>query len=260
MREADARVAVAEICRRMYVRGLIAAADGNVSVRLGKTRMLVTPSGLSKGFLKPADMIVTDMAGRKVSGSGRPTAEIRMHVLVYAERPEVQAVVHGHPPTATALALAGESLERCVLPESCLVLGAVPTASYATPFTAEVAATLQTLVKFSNAIVMDRHGALALGRSLEEAYNRLETLEHSARITHAAQQLRPVAPLSPEQVEKLRGLAQSLGLPGPPRDCGACGVCDACPSGRGPTPGAPRDPGAGRAAGAPAARRRGRRG
>ena len=242
MRESEARVAVAEICRRMYARGLIAAADGNVSVRLGQGRLLVTPSGLSKGFLRPCDMIVTDLAGRprpsaprRASGAGRlvavsnaarPSAEIRMHVLVFAERPDVTAVVHAHPPIATALALAGVSLEQCVLPEPCLVLGAVPTAPYATPFSADVAASIRPLVRRSSAIILNRHGALTLGRTLEEAYNRLETLEHAARILHAARQLGPVAPLSREQVARLRDLARELGLPGPPPDCD---TCDGCP-------------------------------
>jgi L-fuculose-phosphate aldolase len=244
--EAQARVALAEICRRMYERGLIAAADGNVSVRLGKGRLLVTPSGLSKGFLRPRDLIVTDMAGRprsgaprRASGAGRPvavsnaarpSAEIRMHVLVYAERPDVVAVVHGHPPIATALALAGVSLEQCVLPEPCLVLGAVPTAPYATPFSAEVAASIRPLVRQASAIILDRHGALTLGRTLEEAYNRLETLEHAARILHAALALGPVAPLGREQVARLRDLARELGLPGPPPDCESC---ESCPQPRG---------------------------
>ena len=227
MREAEARVAVAEISRRMYARGLIAAADGNVSVRLGKGRLLVTPSGLSKGFLQPGDLVVTDLAGRPV-GAGKPSSEIKMHVFVYARRPDVEAVVHGHPPIATALALAGVSLAQCVLSESCLVLGAVPTARYATPSTTEVTDALRPLVGAANAVVMDRHGALTMGRTLEEAYNRLETLEHTAKITHAARALGPVTPLPEAEVEKLRGVARALGLPEP---AGGCGGCNACPSG-----------------------------
>jgi L-fuculose-phosphate aldolase len=230
MQEREAREAVAEIGRRMYARRLIAAADGNVSVRLGAERLLVTPSGLSKGFLRPEDLIVTDLSGRRVSGRGRPSSEMKMHVFAYAERPDVGAVVHGHPPIATALALAGVSLAQCVLSESCLVLGAVPTAPYATPSTDEVTASLRPLVARANVIVMDRHGALALGRTLEEAYNRLETLEHTATVTHAARVLGPVTPLAERDVEKLRHVARALGLPEPPA---GCEQCNACPNGRG---------------------------
>jgi L-fuculose-phosphate aldolase len=119
-----------------------------------------------------------------------------------------------------------------VLPEPCLVLGAVPTAPYATPFSAEVAASIRPLVRQSNAIILDRHGALTLGRTLEEAYNRLETLEHAARILHAALALGPVAPLGREQVARLRDLARGLGLPGPPLDCDACDGCQKPPARR----------------------------
>jgi L-fuculose-phosphate aldolase len=230
MLERDARAAVAEICRRMYARGLIAAGDGNVSARLGKDRLVLTPSGLSKGFLTPEDIIVTDLEGKKVSGRGKPSSEYKMHTFVYAERPDVMAVVHGHPPMTVALALAGISMAQCVLSESCLVLGPVPTAPYATPSTTEVTDGLRPIVQRATAIIMDRHGALTMGRTLEEAYNRLETLEHTAKITHAARMLGPVAPLPPEQVEKLRDVARMFGLPEPVSGCEAC---NACPNGRG---------------------------
>jgi L-fuculose-phosphate aldolase len=235
MNDRETRAAIAEISRRMYARGLIAAADGNVSVRAGKDRLLVTPSGLSKGFLRAEDILTTDLAGRKRSGSGRPSSEMKMHCFVYAERPDVNAVVHGHPPIATALALAGVSLAQCVLSEACLVLGAVPTAPYATPSTDEVTAALRPLIGAANAVVMDRHGALALGRTLEEAYNRLETLEHTAKVTHAARVLGQVTPLPEVEVEKLRAVARTLGLPEPPL---GCEHCNACPNGRGARAGA----------------------
>jgi len=240
MREREAREAVAEISRRMYARGLIAAADGNVSLRLGKDRMLVTPSGLSKGFLTADDIVMVDLAGRPIAGRGKPTSEIKMHVFAYRERPDVQAVVHGHPPVTVALALAGVSMAQCVLSESCLVLGAVPTAPYATPSTDEVTAALRPLIAAANAVIMDRHGALTLGRTLEEAYNRMETLEHTAKITHAARVLGPVQPLPEAEIEKLRAVARAFGLPEPPQGCEAC---NACPNGRAPSPGAGDDEG-----------------
>jgi L-fuculose-phosphate aldolase len=230
MREREARAAVAEISRRMYARGLIAAGDGNVSMRLGKDRLVVTPSGLSKGFLTADDIIVTDLEGRRISGRGKPTSEIKMHTFAYAERPDAMAAVHAHPPITVALALAGVSMAQCVLSESCLVLGAVPTAAYATPSTDEVTAALRPLIAAANAIIMDRHGALTLGRTLEEAYNRMETLEHTARITHAARVLGPVPALPALDIEKLRAVARAFGLPEPPA---GCAECNACPNGRG---------------------------
>jgi L-fuculose-phosphate aldolase len=240
MRDSAAREAVAEISRRMYARGLIAAADGNVSLRLGTDRMLVTPSGLSKGFLTADDIVMVDLRGRPIAGRGKPTSEIKMHVFVYQERPEVRAVVHGHPPVTVALALAGVSMAQCVLSEACLVLGAVPTAPYATPSTDEVTAALRPLIAAANAVIMDRHGALTLGRTLEEAYNRMETLEHTAKITHAARVLGPVHPLPEADIEKLRAVARAFGLPEP---AAGCDQCNACPHGRAPQPGAADDEG-----------------
>ncbi|HEY3358387.1 MAG TPA: class II aldolase/adducin family protein [Polyangia bacterium] len=238
MREREARAAVAEISRRMYARGLIAAADGNVSVRLGRDRIAVTPSGLSKGYLTADDIVITDLQGRRLSGKGKPTSEIKMHTFAYAERPDVLAVVHGHPPVTVALALAGVSMAQCVLSESCLVLGAVPTAGYATPSTDEVTASLRPLIAAANAVIMDRHGALTLGRTLEEAYNRMETLEHTAKITHAARVLGPVAPLPEADIEKLRAVARAFGLPEP---ASGCAECNACPNGRSGGPPAAED-------------------
>jgi L-fuculose-phosphate aldolase len=159
--EAEARQAIVDVCRRLHERGLFAAADGDVSVRLGPARLLVTPAAMRGGRLAPADLVVTDLAGLSVSGGGQPAAGIRLHVLVYAERPDVQAVVHAHPPMATALA--GEPAATSALPD-------------------EAVATIQALVRLSNAIVVDHHGALAVGGSLDEACARLEALEASARL------------------------------------------------------------------------------
>ena len=160
MTEAEARRAVVEACRRLHERGLFAAADGDVSVRLEPTRLLVTPAAVRVERLDPADLVVTDLAGRAPAGGAAPAPGVRLHVLVYAERPDVRAVVHAHPPMATALA--GEPDPAGALPD-------------------EAVATVQALVRLSNAIVVDHHGALAVGASLDEALERLEALEASAR-------------------------------------------------------------------------------
>jgi L-fuculose-phosphate aldolase len=148
-----------------------------------------------------------------------------MHALAYRERPDVRAVVHAHPPLTVGLALAGVSLAQCVLSETCLVLGSILTAPYSTPTTDEVPRVLQPYVRQANAIVMDRHGALTLGRDLDEAYNRLEAMEHASKITHAARVIGPIKPLPPVEVEKLNALAKKLGIPRAPDPCSLCNAC-----------------------------------
>lgn len=207
MTEAEIRSHVVEICRRMYRQGFIAATDGNVSVRLGRDRILVTPSGLHKGYIEAADLVVTDLEGRRVSGRRKPTSELLLHRTVYEERPDVRAVVHAHPPIAVALALAGVSLEVCVLSEACLTLGPVFTTPYATPTTEEVPAAIRAEVARGDVVIMDRHGSITVGTTLDEAYLRLESLEHTAKIVHAAHLIRPVTPLPAVERAKLEAIA-----------------------------------------------------
>jgi L-fuculose-phosphate aldolase len=229
-REPELRQALVEVCHRLYRQGLIAAGDGNVSARLDEDRVLVTPSGFHKGLLREADLVVTDLSGKLLRGERRPSSEFLMHELVYKERPEMRAVVHAHPPITVGLALAGVSLAQCVLSETCLVLGPILTAPYSTPTTDEVPRVLQPFVRQANAVVMDRHGALTYGRSLDEAFNRMEAMEHAAKITHAARVLGPVSPLAAPEVQKLQQLAQRLGIPRAPDPCT---LCNACPNGSG---------------------------
>ena len=240
MREPELRRKLVEICHRMYRQGYIAAGDGNVSAKLDDgERVLVTPTGFHKGFITEDDLVVVDLHGKLLRGTKRPSSEFLMHELAYAERADVGAVVHSHPPITVALALAGVSLAQCILSETCLVLGAILVAPYSTPTTEEVPRVLKPYMRQSNAIVMDRHGAITLGRDLDEAYNRLEAMEHAAKITHAARVLGPVAPLPPHEVDKLQSLAKQLGIPRAPDPCT---LCNACPNGTGgPVTTAPSD-------------------
>jgi L-fuculose-phosphate aldolase len=230
MREPELRKHLVEICHRMYRQSYIAAGDGNVSARLDGERVLVTPSGFHKGFIGEDDLIVVDVHGRKLKGPHQPSSEFLMHEVAYLERPDVRAVVHAHPPITVGLALAGVTLAQCVLSETCLVLGPILTAPYSTPTTAEVPNVLRPFLRQANAIVMDRHGALTVGRDLDEAYNRMEAMEHASKITHAARVIGPVAPLPPVEVEKLQALARALGIPRAPDPCT---LCNACPNGKG---------------------------
>jgi L-fuculose-phosphate aldolase len=227
---------IAELCRHAYERGYIGPGDGNISARLSDGRIAVTPSGVHKGRLRDQDILVVSVTGETLSGRGKKTSEFLMHELCYEERPDIGAVVHTHPKYATALALAGVSLAQCVLSESCITLGAILTAPYATPTTDEVPRTLRPLIRQTNAIILNRHGALTLGRTLDEAYDRLEIVEHSAQITHAARALGEVMPLPEAEVRKLGEIARGFGIPQPPDPCAAC---NACPNGRGGPVGAP---------------------
>ena len=239
MREPELRRHLVEICHRMYRQGYIAAGDGNVSARFDDDeRVLVTPTGFHKGFIAEEDLSVVDLHGKLLKGRNKPSSEFLMHELAYVERPDIRAVVHAHPPITVGLALAGVSLAQCVLSETCLVLGAILTAPYSTPTTDEVPRVLRPYVRQANAIVMDRHGALTLGRDLNEAYHRLEAMEHAAKITHTARSIGPVTPLQPAEVEKLAALARRLGIPRAPDPCT---LCNACPNGSGGPIGRPDD-------------------
>lgn len=231
--ETRCRQQIVRICRRMYERGLIAGTDGNVSQRLEGDRILITPSGVHKGDLTEQDLVITDAEGKPIRGEERPSSEILMHLLCYEVRGDVNAVVHAHPVNAVALAMAGVSLANCILPESCLSLGFILTAPYTTPGTEEVPRALRELVGRADAVLLDRHGSLTIGPDLTVAYNRLESVEHTAKITHAARCLGDVSPLSEHQVEKLRQVAERYGWATIPK---GCDECNACPNGQLPPP------------------------
>jgi L-fuculose-phosphate aldolase len=223
--EYEARRAIVDIGRRIWQRGYVAANDGNLSVRLAGDRVVVTPTGRSKGFLKANDLVVVTLEGATVSGSLEPTSELAMHLFAYRRRPDVGGVVHAHPPRATAFAAAGVPLAECVLPEVILTLGSVPLAAYATPSTHEVPRSIEDLITSYSAVLLKNHGVLTLGSDLEQAYFRLETVEHFADITLAAKLLGGPAPLSQEEVRKLLHVREKLGITAEPAACVECGAC-----------------------------------
>lgn len=203
---------ICEIGRRMHARNLIAGADGNLSSRLGEDTFLVTRSGVSKGYLTPADIVVADAQGAKLEGEGKVSSEFYTHLAAYEERPEAQAVVHAHPPVATALTLAGVSLTEPVLPEIVMNMGGIPTCPYATPGTREGAASIRDYIRQCDTVLLDRHGALTIGDSLLDAYHKLERLEHAALMLWHARCLGPVAPLTQEQVAKIHAAGVGYGV------------------------------------------------
>ncbi|MDY0061666.1 MAG: class II aldolase/adducin family protein [Myxococcota bacterium] len=222
--EDQLRQALVEAGRRVHAAGFVAAADGNLSVRLGEHLLLATPTGAAKGRLTPGELVKTDLQGQ-VLGPGRPSSELRLHLLLYQSRPDVRAAIHAHPPHAVALSLAGLGLAGCLLPETILSLGTVPTAPYATPTTEEVPASVQGLLQGCNALILARHGTLTFGEDLEQAFLRLEGLEHAARITCLARAMGPLEPLGHAQVARLEELGRRLGVPVAPGSCTACGTC-----------------------------------
>ncbi|MFQ6058097.1 MAG: class II aldolase/adducin family protein [Anaerolineae bacterium] len=229
--EGKLRRDIVEVGRRMYHKGFIAASDGNISVRLTADRLLITPSGLHKGFLTPEQLVVTDLEGTLIPSyhparrNLKPSSELPMHLEAYRQRPDVRAVVHAHPPLATAFTIAGVSLARCVLPEVIYSLGGIPTAEYATPGTSAGAEIVRQLVREHDAVLLDHHGVLTVGVDVYEAFMRLEQVEHAAAITLAARQLGGIRPLPPGEEEKLREMRRRA-MQAKGRDvCADCSVC-----------------------------------
>lgn len=221
------RAEIVEICRRLHGAGLVAGCDGNVSARLGAKALLTTPSGVPKGLLRPEDLVKTDLTGKPLGIARRkPSSELRLHLLAYRLRPEIGAAVHAHPAHAVALSLAGVSLAGCLLPETVLSLGCIPTAPYATPTTEEVPESVRHLLGRANAVILARHGTLTLGIDLQQAWLRLESLEHAARITALARAIGPVEPLGAAEQARLESLARELGITNLPSTCCTrCGTC-----------------------------------
>lgn len=221
--EVRLRQEIVRICHKMYQRGFICAAEGNVSARLGEDLILITPSGLAKGEISPEELICVDLHGRKASGWGKASSETRMHLKVYEVRPDVKGVIHGHPPTAIAFTLAGISLAGCVIPEIVLTLGSIPTVPYATPGTGEAALVIEGPLQNFDGLLLDRHGTITVGTTLDQAFFHLERIEQAAQITLMARQLGQVKKLPPQEIQKIEGLRQQFGLR--PKGCNECGLC-----------------------------------
>lgn len=194
----------------LYQKNFIAAAEGNISIKLNKEKILVTPSGLNKGFLAEKELVVVDTEGRKLAGYLNPSSELKMHLAVYKMREDIKAVVHAHPPYATALTVAGQSLEDFFLPEAVLALDKVPLSSYATPTTPEVPKLIEELITTSDTILLKNHGVLASGKDLWDAFFKMETVEKLAQIYFLAKSLGRIDYLNPEQVRKLQEIRASL--------------------------------------------------
>jgi L-fuculose-phosphate aldolase len=203
------RSEIVRVCRRLYERGLIAGGEGNVSARLTDQTILITPAGASKIDVSEADLVLVDPTGRPVAGSGRASSELGMHLRIYQRRRDVRAVVHAHPPFATAFAVAGEDLMAPVLPEIVVLIGGVPLVPYATPGSPALAAAIEPFLPLHDAFLMANHGATSYGSSLSIAHQRMESLEHAARILLSARALGRVSALSDEERDALLALRRA---------------------------------------------------
>src|ERR671918_2213133 len=217
--ESALRADIVEVGRRLYARGYTASNDGNISVRLDHERLLMTPTAVCKGFMSPEMMCITDLDGRKLQGDRDPSSEMQMHLEVYRQRQDVQAVVHAHPPIATGFAVAGIPLDRAVLAEVVTTLGSVPIAEYATPSTKELPDAVSKYIKAHDGMLLANHGALTVGADLFSAYYKMETIEHFAKISLVARLLGRENLIARGEVERLQGLRGVYGIAAPAPLC-----------------------------------------
>lgn len=215
-----------EIGRRVYNKGFAAANDGNITIRLNDKEILCTPTMVSKGFMKPDDICKVDYEGKQLAGKRRRTSEVLLHLVVYKERPDVAAVVHCHPPHATAFAVAREPIPKCILPEVEVFLGEVPMARYETPGGQKFAETILPYVKDCNTIILANHGTVTFGPNLEAAYFNTEIIDAYCKILILARQLGQVNYFSEDQTRELLNLKKKLGYDDPRlrnENCDLCG-------------------------------------
>ena len=217
--EEQLRAEIVEAGRRMYARGYVASNDGNISARLDDSRLLTTPKSVSKGFMTPDMMVVVDYDGNKVSGDRDASSELPMHLEIYRNRPDVNGVVHAHPPIATGFAVAGIPLTRAVLAEVITTLGSIPIAEYGTPSTAELPEAVRKYIKAHDGMLLANHGAVTCGPSVMAAYYKMETIEHFAKISLVARLLGREHLISREEVERLQGLRGYYGIAAPAPLC-----------------------------------------
>ena len=217
--EEQVRADIVEAGRRMYSRGYVASNDGNISARLDDKRLMTTPKSVSKGFMTPDMMVVVDYDGNKVSGDRDASSELPMHLEIYRNRPDVNGVVHAHPPIATGFAVAGIPLTRAVLAEVITTLGSIPIAEYGTPSTAELPEAVRKYIKAHDGMLLANHGAVTCGPSVMAAYYKMETIEHFAKISLVARLLGREHLISREEVERLQGLRGYYGIAAPAPLC-----------------------------------------
>jgi len=217
--EEQIRADIVEAGRRLYARAYVASNDGNISARLDDKRLITTPKSVSKGFMTPDMMVIVDYDGKKLAGDREASSELPMHLEIYRNRPDVNAVVHAHPPTATGFAVAGIPLTRAVLAEVVTTLGSIPIAEYGTPSTAELPEAVRKYIKAHDGMLLANHGAVTCCRTVMTAYYKMETIEHFAKISLVARLLGREHLFSRDEVERLQGLRGMYGIAAPAPLC-----------------------------------------
>lgn len=214
--EFEIKKLMCEIGRRVYNRGMVAANDGNFSVKLNDNEFLCTPTGASKGFMTPEYICKVDANGNVLQANGnfRPSSEIKMHMRVYEKRPDVNAVVHAHPSYATSFAIAGIPLTQPIMPEAVIALGCVPIAKYGTPSTMEIPDAVEEYLPYFDQVLLENHGALTWGTDLMNAYMKMESVEFYAELLYKSRVLGGPKEFNKEQIEKLYEIRRKMGLPG----------------------------------------------
>lgn len=216
MNELQLKELMCDIGRRVWQKGMVAANDGNFSVKLNENEFLCTPTGVSKGFMTPEYICKVDAKGNVLEANEgfKPSSEVKMHMRIYEQRPDVNAVVHAHPIYATAYAIAGKSLDRVIMPEAAIFLGEVPLAKYATPSTDEVPDSIEQYLPYVNQVLLENHGALTWGPDLLSAYHKMESVEFYAELMYRADMLGGAQEIEKSQVDKLYAIAKAMKLPG----------------------------------------------
>ena len=239
--EYEIKKQICDIGKRIYDRNMVAANDGNISVKLNDNEFLCTPTGVSKGFMTPEYICKVDAKGNVLQANGnfRPSSEIKMHMRVYAKRPDVGAVVHAHPNFATAFAIAGIPLTQPIMPEAVIALGCVPIAEYGTPSTDEIPDAVEKYLPYYDAVLLENHGALTYSTDLLSAYMKMDSVEFYAELLYKSRQLGGPKEFDKEQIAKLYEIRRKMGLPGkhPANLCaelnGAGKGCHSCDGGCG---------------------------
>ena len=214
--EYEIKKQICEIGKRIYNRGMVASNDGNISVKLNDNEFLCTPTGVSKGFMTPEYICKVDAKGNVLQAyeGFKPSSEIKMHMRVYKERPDVNSVVHAHPVYATSFAIAGIPLTEPIMPEAVIALGCVPIAEYGTPSTEEIPDAVSKYLPYYDAVLLENHGALAFSDSLLNAYHKMESVEFYAQLLYQVKMLGGPKPLSEEQVQRLYEIRRKFGMKG----------------------------------------------
>lgn len=205
------REAIVKAGYRLFLQGMLPGGDGNISVRVEESVFAITPSLVSKGFLAPSDILLISASGKVLDGTGKPTTELPLHLTVYEGRPDINAVVHTHPPYVTAFSVAGKKLPPCVLPEIVVRVGSIVDVGYATPSTDESAFAIKPYLEESDVFILKNHGLVAIGTSLEEAVNLTESVEHLARVIFIANSLGEPEPIPQSKLEILMDMRRKFG-------------------------------------------------